>query len=195
MRKVIFNIFLVVETIFNLKLLMVAYLVVSLFAVVCSYDASVANNYGGYLLSANTSLSAGITWFVVISLSATSLKMLINETKTGLGIGFLKAIIPFICGVLLLLASGRIVEFLVTKFNASSEYQVAVFGDLVVFWVLLLIVVVKGLVNSNAGFVEVSQLTGSNEVALKYFDGVLSDVNFEICDMLALKYEGDESNE
>lgn len=195
LRKVLFNIFLVVEVIFNIKLLMVVYLATSVFAVFCSYDSSIAEGYGSYLLTADKLLTSVTVIFIIVSLIATSLKMLINETGTGLGIGFLKSVVPFLAGVALIVLSSKVETMLVSKFGASTEYQELVFSHLTLFWVLLLIVIVKSVVNSNAGFTEVTQLTGSNEVALKYFDGILSDVDFEQCDILALKYGGEESNE
>lgn len=194
MRKVLFNVFLVVEVIFNIKLLMVVYLATSVFAVVCTYDTSIADGYGSYLLTADSILTSVISMLIIVSLVATSLKMIINETGGGLGLGFLKSVVPFISGIVLLIMSGRAESFLLSKFEVSGGFQSLVFSHLVMFWVLLLIVVVKSLVNSNAGFTEVTQMTGSNEVALKYFDGVLSDVDLELCDIIALKYGGDENN-
>lgn len=192
MRKVLFNIFLVIEAICNMKVLMVVYLITSVVAVLCAYDTASAEKLGSYLTSADSVLSAVVMWLIIISLVATALKMLINQTGAGLGVGFLKAIVPFISGVILLVASGKVQAFLLTKFEVTGDYQELVFKHLILFWVLLIIVIVKSVVNSNAGFAEVSQLTGSNEVALKYFDGILSDVDLDACDILALKYGGDE---
>ena len=192
MRKVLFNIFLVIEAICNMKVLMVVYLITSVVAVLCTYDTASAEKLGSYLTSADSVLSAVVMWLIIVSLVATALKMLINQTGAGLGVGFLKAIVPFISGVILLVASGKVQAFLLTKFEVTGDYQELVFKHLILFWVLLIIVIVKSVVNSNAGFAEVSQLTGSNEVALKYFDGILSDVDLDACDILALKYGGDE---
>lgn len=192
MRKVLFNIFLVIEAICNMKVLMVVYLITSVVAVLCAYDTASAEKLGSYLTSADSVLSAVVMWLIIVSLVATALKMLINQTGAGLGVGFLKAIVPFISGVILLVASGKVQAFLLTKFEVTGDYQELVFKHLILFWVLLIIVIVKSVVNSNAGFAEVSQLTGSNEVALKYFDGILSDVDLDACDILALKYGGDE---
>lgn len=192
MRKVLFNIFLVIEAICNMKVLMVVYLITSVVAVLCAYDTASAEKLGSYLTSADSVLSAVVMWLIIVSLVATALKMLINQTGAGLGVGFLKAIVPFISGVILLVASGKVQAFLLTKFEVTGDYQELVFKHLIPFWVLLIIVIVKSVVNSNAGFAEVSQLTGSNEVALKYFDGILSDVDLDACDILALKYGGDE---
>lgn len=194
MRKVLFNVFLVVEVIFNIKLLMVVYLATSVFAVVCTYDTSIADGYGSYLLTVDGILTSIVGFLIITSLVATSLKMIINETGGGLGLGFIKSVVPFISGVVLLILSERVSSLLIIKFEAVEGFQSLVFSHLVMFWLLLIIVVVKSLVNSNAGFIEVTQLTGSNEVALKYFDGVLSDVDFELCDIIALKYGGDDSN-
>ena len=174
---------------------MVVYLATSVFAVVCTYDTSIADGYGSYLLTVDGILTSIVGFLIITSLVATSLKMIINETGGVLGLGFIKSVVPFISGVVLLILSERVSSLLIVKFEAAEGFQSLVFSHLVMFWLLLIIVVVKSLVNSNAGFIEVTQLTGSNEVALKYFDGVLSDVDFELCDIIALKYGGDDSNE
>lgn len=193
-RKSLFNIFLVIEVIFNIKVLMVAFLFMCVGSTICSYNAGFTEQYGGYLLKANEFLPTVFSVVVVVSLLATSLKMLINETKKGIGLGFIKALVPFLVGITALIFTDTIVGALSVKFQVSSDYGKMLVYYLVAFWVLLLIIISKSVVNSNAGFCEITQLTGSNDVALKYFDGVLSDVNLEECDIIALKYEGDENN-
>lgn len=193
-RRLLFNIFLVVETVFNVQILMIACIFMGVGSTLCSYNEGCAESYGRYLFQADKYLLSLFSVVVIVSLSATALKMLINETNRGIGLGFIKALFPFLVGISSLAFMDKVINILLDKFQVSNDYGKLLVFYLVAFWVLLVIVIVRSVVNSNSGFSEITQLTGSNDVALRYFDGILSDVNLESCDIIALKYEGEVNN-
>lgn len=187
--------FLVVETICNLKLLAVVSFLMCVVSTVCAYNADMAEKLGAYLIRADSPLRTALYVVLVVSLLATTFKMLINETNKGIGVGFIKALLPGAIGFVELVFLKDLVDFLISKFSVTDVYGSLLVYYLVAFWAVLIISIVKSVIGSNAGFNEITQLTGSNDVALKYFDGILSDVDFEACDIIALRYEGEESNE
>lgn len=187
--------FLVVETIFNLKLLTVVSFFMCVASTVCAYNADMAKKLGAYLIRADSPLRIVLYVVLIVSLLATTLKMLINETNKGIGFGFVKALLPGAIGFVELVFLGDLVDLLISKFSVTDTYGSLLVYYLVAFWAVLIVSVVKSVTGSNAGFNEINQLTGSNDVALKYFDGILSDVDFEECDIIALRYEGEENNE
>ena len=195
MRKTCYNMFLVVETIFNLKLLTVLSFFMCVASTVCAYNVDMAKKIGAYLIRADSPLRTALYVVLIVSLLATTLKMLINETNKGIGFGFVKALLPGAIGFIELVFLGDLVDLLISKFSVTDSYSSLLVYYLVAFWAVLIVSVVKSVTGSNAGFNEINQLTGSNDVALKYFDGILSDVDFEACDIIALRYEGEENNE
>lgn len=195
MRKTCYNVFLVVETICNLKLLAVVSFFMCVASTVCAYNADMAEKLGAHLIRADSPLRTVLYVVLVVSLLATTFKMLINETNKGIGVGFIKALLPGAIGFVELVFLNDLVDFLISKFSVTDSYSSLLVYYLVAFWAVLIVSIVKSVIGSNAGFNEITQLTGSNDVALKYFDGILSDVDFEACDIIALRYEGEENNE
>lgn len=194
MRKGLFRLFLFLETLLNLELVTVVLIAMTIFSLVCEYSKQIVDKYGSLFQKYEGYVVDIVAMVFLASLLMSSIKMLVNSIVKGSIFELIKSFVPVFAGIMFTVLEGSIVSKVISLLKADTLYLQGTAQYFTLFWILVISITLKRILNSNEGFYEVSELGKSNDIAIKYFDGSIRDVNIDACDMIALKYGGEENN-
>lgn len=194
MRNVVYNILKVVELVLNLPIIAVFLVGMSIFSSLCQYVHSFEEGYSHWFKMLNN--YTGYTVLIVILISAVvcTVKMLVANLGVS-NVGLIKSLLPVGVSLILYVVTPSIASFIFSALKTNMPYSNSTVVYLVMFWVCVIVIAVKKMVGSSEGVKVKTELSGSNDVALKYFDGSLKDVSLKDAEVIALKYIGGEDYE
>lgn len=194
MRKILYTVCRVVELIANVGLIGVFFLCMSIMSALCQYVPSFAEGYSKYFQMLNEHTGYNLLVLAVLGTVFCTLKM-VFANMTQLDIGLMKSFIPALVAGVLYFISTPVSNFVFEKLKTNMPYANSTVEYLVLFWVCLMIIFVKKIVNSSDGIKVKTKLSESNEIALKYFDGNLKGCDLAEAEVIALKYIGGDDYE